>query len=73
MDTYFDRKEVISCKGCPLRLISMDGMYCSHPYWEQFEAYDCHIISQGDLSSFPKKCPLLVDGVEIITRIIKAK
>lgn len=73
MDVYFKTKEVTSCYRCHLRENSMDGMYCSHPYWDQFDAYDCHIISQGDLSSFPKKCPLLVDGVEIITRIIKAK
>lgn len=53
-------KEIKYCyHSCPFFSNSMDGMYCSHPFFEG-KGYESMIITQqnsrdGDI---PEKCPL---------------
>ena len=43
----------------------MDGMECNHPFFDNAGAYMNMIISQSDLDSFPKLCPLKKDSTTI--------
>jgi len=43
-------------RNCPFYTTGMDGMECSHPYFNDKEVYANMIITHSDI--IPKKCPL---------------
>jgi len=47
-------------QSCPFFGVSMDGMFCKHPYWEGKDAYANMIITQDNSKNgdIPEKCPL---------------
>lgn len=45
-----------ACVTCRFKSTSMDGMECSHPYWDDKGAYENMIISHDIKVS--EKCPL---------------
>lgn len=60
--------EITACKHwCPFFGISMDGMECNHPYFDEAEAYANMIINHdGDI---PKECPLRKEPLEILYKL----
>ena len=53
--------EINTCyHSCPFFGVSMDGMNCNHPYWEEKSAYSDMIITQDNSrdGKIPEKCPL---------------
>lgn len=60
--------KIKNCRHCSLRATSMDGMYCGHPHFEN-KGYDAMIISQSDLNTFPKECPLKKGKLTITYKI----
>lgn len=49
---------------CPFYATSMDGMECSHPFWDDKKAYDNMIIRHGG-PDIPDECPLKKEDVVI--------
>jgi hypothetical protein len=62
-------KEISQCSKCPFWGNSMDGMECRHPYWESKAAYENMIITQSNVGSIPKECPLKNESVTTIVRL----
>lgn len=62
--------KINSCfHNCTFFGVSMDGMYCGHPYWDNSEsAYDNMIITQDNSrdGKIPEKCPLKKENLTII-------
>lgn len=50
--------KVAVCRNCPYYWVSMDGMECGHPYWKDKGPYDNMIITQQNVRTIPKECPL---------------
>ena len=52
--------EITECyKKCPFFHISMDGMECTHPYWETRGVYENLIITmENSVLNIPPLCPL---------------
>lgn len=51
--------------SCDFFSTSMDGMECSHPYFDDKGAFENMIISQSDRGSIPADCPLRRDSLTI--------
>ena len=58
-------KNINGCWECYFYHVTMDGMECSHPYWNGKGAYDNMIITQDNKLTFPDKCPLLKEPLVI--------
>ena len=52
---------------CPFYHSSMDGMECTHPYWDDKGPYDNMIITQKNSKDgkFPEECPLKIEPLDI--------
>lgn len=46
---------------CPFFGVSMDGMQCDHPFFDDKPVYENMIISHSEniQNGFPSKCPLI--------------
>lgn len=62
-------KEVTQCRKCPFLDSDMDGMKCTHPYWNDKGAYDNMIITQSNMWGIPEKCPLKSKSVTTTIRL----
>ena len=59
-------KEVKGCiHKCDFFNITMDGMECDHPYFNDKGAYDNMIISQKDYGGIPLRCPLRKENLVV--------
>lgn len=69
---YVKEKLVKECYHmCPFFATDMDGMKCTHPYFDDKGAYENMIITQQNSKSgnIPEKCPLRSGSTDIIMRI----
>ena len=56
--------KITGCKHwCPFFGISMDGMECNHPYFDDKGAYDNMIIDHE--VDIPTRCPLRKEPLDI--------
>ncbi len=68
-------KKVVKITGCRRECtfyeISMDGMGCAHPHWDDKGAYDNMIITQDNSrgGKIPEKCPLRVRSLTVKYRL----
>jgi len=53
--------------ACTFFRASTDGMYCSHPHWENGETgWEGYIISQDNSrGKIPLECPLRIESLQI--------
>lgn len=52
--------------SCPFFRTSMDGMYCSHPYFDDKESWAEMIITQNNSrGKIPMECPLRIEPLQI--------
>ena len=51
--------------------VDMDGMKCTHPFFDDKSSYENMIITQQNSrdGNIPEKCPLRNEGVEVVLRI----
>ena len=72
MNKYVSTKTVTSCfNSCNFYSSDMDGMKCTHPFFnDNKDVYANMIITclNSRDGKIPKKCPLRKEGIEVIIR-----
>ena len=69
---FINEKLIKGCyHKCSFFCSDMDGMKCTHPYFEDKDVYDNMIITQENSrdGKIPEKCPLRYGKTEIVLRI----
>lgn len=64
--------KITSCyQRCLFYGVSMDGMQCNHPYWDDKGVYDNMIITQQNSrgGNIPEKCPLRAESLTVRCRL----
>lgn len=65
-------KEITTCfHSCPFFGISMDGMHCNHPFWDDKNPYENMIITQENSrnGNFPEQCPLKKGELMVVYKL----
>jgi hypothetical protein len=61
--------QVVKCRQCPLFLITVGGMECGHPVWDDNGQANKFITHENSRDGFPDQCPLKGEELKITYKL----